>query len=341
MLCCANCFGDRALARIIAADAACVGTCSYCGSADVALLPPKALETKFATLISIYEPDATGAGEALAETLMRDWGLFSHPRMDALRGRGLLTDILDDGELVRQRFNRSPRYAGEGLHLRWDKLRDELRFQNRYFPQEAIDENRLESLLTWLVADAASPLPAVWFRARLAQGDSAFAAKDMGAPPASVSSHGRANPAGIPYLYLGSTETTAVAEIRPHTGERVCVAEFRLNQPVQLVDLRNPRKLLSPFFFDDEASIATLLADLPFVERLGLELTRPVVPQRAAVEYVPSQYLCEFIKKVGHDGVLYRSSVSEGMNLALFNPALATAGTVVERRVAEVSVKIE
>ncbi|WP_244510957.1 RES domain-containing protein [Mesorhizobium sp. LCM 4576] len=50
----------------------------------------------------------------------------------------------------------------------------------------------------------------------------------MGAPPKRRSSHGRANPAGIPYLYLGSLPETAAAEIRPHTGEVACVADFTI-----------------------------------------------------------------------------------------------------------------
>ena len=79
-------------------------------------------------------------------------------------------------------------------------------------------------------------------------------------------------------------------------------------------------------------------SDLPFLERLGDELTRPVVPQAAAVDYTPSQYLCEFIKKCGYDGVIYRSSVSDGINLALFNPTRARPGAVVEYQVVRVSV---
>ncbi len=69
-------------------------------------------------------------------------------------------------------------------------------------------------------------------------------------------------------------------------------------------------------------------ADLPFLERLGEELTRPVQPAGAAIDYIPSQYLCEFIKKSGFDGVVYRSSVSDGINLALFDPDQATGGAV-------------
>jgi hypothetical protein len=94
------------------------------------------------------------------------------------------------------------------------------------------------------------------------------------------------------------------------------------------VDLRAPRKGVSPFIVQDPGAIGQLRADLPLLERLGEELTRPVLPSGAAIDYIPSQYLCEFIKNRGLDGVVYRSSVSDGINLALFNPEKATGGTV-------------
>jgi hypothetical protein len=57
-------------------------------------------------------------------------------------------------------------------------------------------------------------------------------------------------------------------------------------------------------------------------------------------DYAPSQYLCEFIKKCGYDRVIYRSSVSEGLNPALFDPAKAERGDVSQYRVERVSVDI-
>lgn len=60
----------------------------------------------------------------------------------------------------------------------------------------------------------------------------------------------------------------------------------------------------------------------------------------AAIDYIPSQYLCEFIKKSGFDGVVYRSSVSEGINLALFDPAQAVGGEVELYSVTKVSVEV-
>jgi hypothetical protein len=98
--------------------------------------------------------------------------------------------------------------------------------------------------------------------------------------------------------------------------------------------------MVSPFLLVDAIDIGKMRSDLLFLERLGDELTRPVVPQSAAIDYTPSQYLCEFIKNCEYQGVIYRSSVSDGMNLALFDPALARCGTVTQYRVTRVSVDI-
>ncbi|MFY9842762.1 MAG: RES domain-containing protein, partial [Terriglobales bacterium] len=97
------------------------------------------------------------------------------------------------------------------------------------------------------------------------------------------------------------------------------IADFTTPATLKLVDLRNPRERVSPFLLVDADDIGRMRNDLPFLERLGTELTRPVLPQSAAIDYTPSQYLCEFIKKCGYQGVIYSSSVSDGMNLALFD----------------------
>lgn len=97
---------------------------------------------------------------------------------------------------------------------------------------------------------------------------------------------------------------------------------------------------MSPFILGNSTAIGQLRADLPFLERLGEELTRPVLPSGAAIDYIPSQYLCEFIKISGFDGVVYRSSVSDGINLALFDPGKAVGVSVVLYSVSKVSVEI-
>lgn len=302
--------------------------CSYLASPQLA--------EYFELLVSAYRPDSSG--QLLVQWFRDDWGLFEHTRMDDSHAKDLLAEILDDGEIVRQLFVPATDLATDHL-TQWESLRDELMYRNRFFPQVNMDLDRLELLLSQLTLDV-DEVPSLWYRARIQTGDTAFPIAEMGAPTNRIASHGRANPAGIPYLYVGSTPETGISEIRPHTGEMACVAEFRTPDTLKLVDLRNPKKTVSPFLLADATDIARMRGDLPFLARLGDELTRPVLPQSAAIDYTPSQYICEFIKKCGYQGVVYRSSVSNGINLALFEPLLAQPGAVSQYRVERVSVQI-
>lgn len=338
MSCCPECFGDRGLRRsIIPLRSATTGRCTYCESDGVSLIEPRELAEYFELLISAYRPDR--AGRLLVHWFREDWALFQHPRMDDPRAKDLLGEILDDGDVPRQLFVPANDPTTDRLS-EWENLRDELMYHNRYFPEKTIDLDRLEALLSSLTLDS-DELPVRWYRARIRAGDTAYTIDQMGAPPKRIASHGRANPAGIPYLYLGSAPVTAISEIRPHTGEVACVADFATPATLKLADLRAPRRMVSPFLLADAIDIGRMRKDLPFLERLGDDLTRPVIPQSAAIDYTPSQYLCEFIKKCGYQGVLYRSSVSNGINLALFDPSLATCGTVEQYRVTRVAVDIE
>lgn len=333
-LCCAECFDDRGLRDdLIPTLSPAQGTCDFCGSTGVNLVEPRQLATYFELVASVYEPNRTG--RPLVTWLREDWLLFTRPGMDDAHAKDLLSEIFDDGEVVRRTFAPSTSYNSEAL-LQWETLRDEMMYKNRWFLDMSLDTDRLKALLEHLQAKA---LPSVWYRARMRAGDEVYDINSMGPPPRRLSSHGRANPAGIPYLYLASKPETAIAEIRPHTGEVACVADFNI-PAINAVDLRSPRKIVSPFILTDAGAIGQLRADLPLLEKLGEELTRPVLPQGAAIDYIPSQYLCEFIKKKGWDGVVYRSSVSDGINLALFDPGKAGGGQVKLYDVDQVSVRV-
>ncbi|MCW5731270.1 MAG: RES family NAD+ phosphorylase [Alphaproteobacteria bacterium] len=325
MKCCAGCFGDRGLRKEISYRSSITGRCEYCHKDGETLIDAAELLDKFSVVVNAYQRDPIG--RSLVEWFKSDWVLF--PDLDDANAQRLLGDILDDGQVVREKFVPSPQYESDSLG-RWEELRKELMHQNRYFPQTQVDFDRLETLLASLLMDM-DDVPKTWYRARIQTGEDPFQIAEMKAPPPKYASHGRANPAGIPYLYLGSEIRTAASEIRPHKGEIVCVATFTAPSDLKIVDLRNPRYTVSPFLLTDEADIGRMRSDITFLERLGIELTRPVLPQAAAFDYAPSQYLCEFIKKCGYDGVIYRSSVGAGMNLALFKPERATIGATVDQ----------
>lgn len=337
MRCCDHCFGDDGLRDWLSQselDKA-KGKCDFCGSDGERLVNPRDLQTKFKVLAGVYTEHE--GGKTLVQWFREDWGLFHHERMDDAHAKELLAEVLNDGEIVRKTHIPDPQYASDRVGV-WEELRAELMHQNRFFLSTKLDLGRLGELLELLES---RDYPAIWYRARIQTDATPFTAEQMNAPPKAKASHGRANPAGIPYLYLGSRIDTAVSEIRPHTGELACVAEAAVPKNLRLIDLRHPRRTISPFWLDDEKLVGSMRADIPFLERLGQELTRPVLPHAAAIDYLPSQYLCEYIKQSGRDGVIYSSSVSDGINLALFDPAKATIGTISQHQVKRVSVTVE
>ena len=334
--CCAACIGDNHLRREIIPDLSKnTGACDYCGSFNQAVVLPETLRDSFELVRGIYAQREHG--RPLLEWLMTDWGMFDNQTMGTERANELLADILGDKNLVMGHF---VPVSGEGESLaRWQEFREELMHKNRYFPKTLPDLTRLRGLLEYLEA-LPSEVASTLFRARLQEGPAPYGIDQMGPPPAELATNGRASPAGIPYLYLASEHETAISELRPHTGDLVCVAEFSVRSGLRLADLRNPRKTISPFTFSDEQEVGLLRRDLEFLAMLGQELTRPVRPQSAHIEYLPSQYLCEFIKDSKFDGVMYRSSVGTGTNYALFNPLAAQIKSVVQRSVSRVTVEL-
>lgn len=315
MFCCSKCFDDISLVGThfteYHVDA---GQCSYCNSTDGLLLPPDHLRDHFERVVGAYRESRDGI--TLLELLRMDWGVFSATISNTDAGR-LLQDILGDASVTDLSF--VPVNDGAAaVSAEWLAFKRELMLSNRYHPKSKLNIEKLGYLFQYLIAPSGE-FESTWYRARIQGAQGPFVADQMGAPPPGLASSGRANPAGISYLYLASDTQTAVAEIRPHMGEKVSVAQFKIPSGLKFVDLRDPRRRVSPFELEDETEVAQFLVELEFLDQLGDELTRPVVPSSAATEYVPSQYLCEFVKHENYDGVVYRSSVGEGVNLALFD----------------------
>lgn len=334
--CCPECIGDNYLRReVIPSLTKGTGKCSYCSSENQPLVAPADLRSRFEPLIDAYARD--DAGQTLVEWLRRDWAMFDHARMDDAHAKDLLGDILNDGNIVRQNFA-ALSITGTRVIEKWEELRAELMHKNRFFPITTIDMDRLSRLLPSLEVYE-DEIPKIWYRARVQQTADAYPIEQMGCPPKHLASHGRANPAGIPYLYLASEEITAISEIRPHAGETVTVARVMVPS-LQIVDLRRPRKTFSPFSLLYEDTLSSFREDLDFLEKLGEELSRPVLQKSAAFDYIPSQYLCEFVKKCGYDGVMYKSAAEGGVNLALFDPSRANMIDVKSRYISKISVEL-
>lgn len=130
---------------------------------------------------------------------------------------------------------------------------------------------------------------------------------------------GRINPKGIPYLYLSNDKDTALAESRPWLGELISLGYFEVNRELKLVHFTQEKKATKVYL----ATPPKEEVDRLVWEDINQAFSRPVIHNESTVDYIPTQVLAEAIKCEGYDGIVYKSSLGKGLNIALFNPSLA------------------
>lgn len=188
----------------------------------------------------------------------------------------------------------------------WNSFKEDIVHQNRYFSGEEII--RILSKLNFMpVLPPHTHL--TLYRARI--GDFEHTPNsEMMAPPADKTSDGRCNPAGISYLYLSSSKDTAIREIRPQIGDKVTLATFDVD--VSNIFTFNVY-LMEHYGIKAENEYAKCLLFL-ILEDLSSAVTK-----NNHLDYIPLQYISEFIKSRGYDGFLYSSVYQTGTNLVMFH----------------------
>lgn len=269
-------------------------------------------------LLSLYETDAKGP--SLGDSLSADWG-FPDPSVAA----SLVSDCLPGHPLLAAGVRARPLQDGDPKGM-WDRLVHELRCNNRYLAGGVLDEELLKACVDSQAGEVGPDISL--FRARVERSGVSYGAQEMGPPPVGLASQGRANPHGIAYLYLAFDQRTAVHEVRPSIEDDICVAHFIPKKSLLIANLAD---ISAPDFVNADDPAETLAVSR-LLKRLGKDLSRPVRDQSDPLAYLASQFLCEWIKNHGYDGVQYKSALCpDGMNLVLFEPGMVQSGPAVDR----------
>lgn len=135
-----------------------------------------------------------------------------------------------------------------------------------------------------------------------------FDKQNSDAPLYSDSKEGRANPKGISYLYTAKDIKTAILEMRPQMHKMYNVATIKIIQKAKIFNFTyQPQKTN-----ENEHLMVTIL------HRISEEFSKPNLG--TCLEYAPTQFVCEYIKRLGYDGIMFKSAVSEtGTNVLLFD----------------------
>jgi len=310
------------------------GNCDFCGTTNTTIVSCGSLSVIFAELFDLYTPHPTAiaslkvdAPTLLHEHLLTYWpNLFNPTTLEPKIVKFLVDQIGRGGDQYDQALFEQPvEFAfvvngrdedAAGLELAWESFADDIKYHNRFFVNEKVDTELLESIFERLVL--AIPASTEFFRARLSS--AILSPDEMGKPPALLTTAGRANPVGIPYLYLCNDLKTTLYETRIALHETVSVARFTNTEPINMVSLKKIDSL-GPFeVMDKQFSLDEFITYRPYLKKLESELSKPVRKQYVHLDYLPTQYLCEFCKSMGFDAVEYKSSMNpSGSNLALFN----------------------
>lgn len=130
-------------------------------------------------------------------------------------------------------------------------------------------------------------------------------------------SDGRANPRGIPCLYLADDRHTAIAEVRPWIGSLVSLAIMRTLKDQRIVDVRDDSRR-TPLYLEEEP--APDEREVSVWSHVARAFREPVLREDNRAGYAPTQIIAEAFRHHGFDGIAYGSAFGEGRtNIVLFD----------------------
>jgi hypothetical protein len=126
---------------------------------------------------------------------------------------------------------------------------------------------------------------------------------------------GRVNPKGIPYLYLATQRDTALAEVRPWLGTLISVAQFKTLRELKMVSCSGTGARVNIYLEEPEPPER----EKAVWSDIDRAFSTPVSSGDRTAEYAPTQVISDMFKARGFDGIVYRSSLGSGHNVALFD----------------------
>ena len=310
---CANCFRDEEIKNFIISSSSEITKCDFCNEEDCVIEIEELYDffVEFSELFCIDE----NATINLTEILNNHWNIFSSNDS----AKKILTHLYNKW-VIKYSPDERIGYIDEISECKtiWNKLKEEVSSKSRFFidissfPWESfIQPNFTLKKNTSL------------YRARILPDEcDKLSPKEMGCPPPEKTPAGRANPLGIPYLYLCDNKETTLYETRSVYLDRVCIGTFRTIRDLKLVNFNN---LINPFYAftasDGNTTLIEAVKTHIIMEDISKDLSKPLRRFDTELEYVPTQFICEYCKLNEADGIMFTSSLHpNGKNVVLFSP---------------------
>lgn len=333
-----DCFEDVEIRSIIASDGK-VGDCDITGQKNVFIYDTLAenntadLAVLLSDVLDVYTPESELPFDFpktclayIEEFLLSDWSIFNLPKDKIKR---VVIEVCksiyaEDSIVFKEKVGLERLCDSDFLRRNcimkessWERFMSSIKNINR-FHSNHINLELLQKLFdSPSLQLQVSKKSVTYYRARIS-GENAYSENEMGPPPYRLATAGRANSKGISCLYLANDVETALHEIRARDLDYVSVGKFVPNKELKLVDLSNLRKI-SPFS-EGTFGCEWFAINMNILKKISDEIAKPLRRQDSELDYLPAQYIADFIKGLGYDGICYRSTLNiHGLNYAIFN----------------------
>lgn len=343
---CENCFLDSEIKGFITIRSNEVGKCDFCGSTEEKTLNIEELYDFFQELISNFQRKADDEnGTSLVSIIQNKWNLFSNNtianKMMASILPALNTEIDVPNTLVD--FNLD---ILENVNY-WDKLKNDIKWKRRYITEISY----LTEDLGWdklLSNRGIIRKGEKYYSARLHPSESleSYSRDKMYCPPPKESTAGRANPPGIPFLYLCDNRDTVLYEIRATYLDELSIGTFSLKNSIsEDITIADFTIRSSVFYQGDnvKAEVSNRIKSGLLMDRISHDLSKPMRRYDSEIDYIPTQFICEFIRVFsGVHGIKFKSSLhAVGNNLVLFDQGIMECVSVEKVKVTRVSISTD
>ena len=330
-----------------------IGNCNFCFTKNTIVIAAMELEDLFLPLLELYisaeeriywdhrlELGGTTDTYSLGELISYDWNIFREDfELDNLNH--LISEIIYGGADPVDVANEQPVDEGwickedgpweTSAENTWHWFAHHIKCSRRFIIPK-VDEHEIIRPEHW-IKEAIENTNAIrifspeekLYRARLGwknypnlTNPEPFPIEQMGAPPPIFAKASRANSEGIPVFYAATELRTSIVEAGRYPGAIVSVREVLPLEKLRLADLSTIRAITEPLGLN---KLGILCEHNRLLTQLNKELSKPIHPNDANIEYIPTQYLSEAILDAGFDGMCFQSCLNEnGTNVVIFDP---------------------
>lgn len=327
---CKDCFLDEEIRKEVENNSTDEGRCDVCGKSgkrcDISVFTDF-----FVSVIQLFKTDINSQN-TIFSILEKDWNIFT----DSQCARTILTEVIRVSGLA-VNLEDKVSYSDDIVSRAsvWEQLKIEVKENYRYF----VDHEKFDSYAD-LSPSATLKEGAFLFRARITpDGQKKLKPKNMGCPEKGKATAGRANPLGIPYLYLCKDEETTFYEVRSVYLDRLSIGKFQIQRDLNIVDFNSKSSLF--LSFDGTNSLSDTVVQKLIQDAISRDLSKPLRRYDTELEYIPTQLICEYCKRNNADGICFNSSLhSGGVNYVLFNPEDAKCTSVISREVKSIQITV-